>query len=628
VINQSNSLALVFYNRIVPPGKTLTNALENIVNFREAVAQIQGRLARQEGSGVDAAIKTAKIEISATIPGVCEKWGGCTPGSTIEIDASKCGDDVDKAGYSNAQLVICGNWKNEVRAVASGDRDLYWRIAASIVAKLFVYPIAAFVFLAGAVMLISRYVVLTFLLILAPLAFLSYLLPNKLNQWSGWWTKLFSYSFFFPAFMFCLMFAILLLTQIQTTLAGFGGALFSYAVGIVALIASLIISNKMGVYGASTAIGLGKKYSGNIKNWAKTRTLRAGAGAAEETATALSKIAGGAGLGRFGRIATLPFRTALARPAARAAEALARAGGGAVKEREDYYKKLDSRALASEYNRAVSTETQNTILKIASEEGKLKDFSDEQKAKAYTDALARGDKGVKMARAIENAHPEVAIGHHEKEEQTAKTALAVAFLTKNARPGDPAAQSAYDQSQLEVERIQRQKIRIIGSITKKNIEERLSEKIFENDEAVREMGRSWSKDQIEAAMDKFGQTFIDKYTAQLEELAKSTGKQAEAEFNEIINDPAMRKFIITSSLFDSLAPTAKQKAIARAQRGGRQRAGDDNNPQSTPSPTIITPSSTLGTTPRGTGPGRPGSQSTNDTPQGNPPTGNSPSPNP
>jgi len=139
---------------------------------------------------------------------------------------------------------------------------------------------------------------------------------------------------------------------------------------------------------------------------------------------------------------------------------------------------------------------------------------------------------------------------------------------------------------------------------------------------VREMARSWSKDQIEAAMDRFGQTFIDQYTRQLEELAKSTpNTRAEAEFNEIINDPAMRKFIITSSLFDTLAPTAKQKAIARAQRGGRQRAGDDNNPPPPPPPTIIIAPPPPGITPRGGGPGRPGYNPP-------PPSGNNPPPNP
>jgi len=326
----------------------------------------------------------------------------------------------------------------------------------------------------------------------------------------------------------------------------------------------------------------------------------------EATSTQLSKMAGGEGMGRFGRLATLIPRTVLARPAARAAEALARAGGAAVKEREESYKKLDSRALASEYNRAVSPETQATILKIASEEGKLKDFSDEQKTKAYTNALAKGEKGVKMARAIENAHPETALEHHKKREAGAQTAHDDASRVKNADPNNAAAAQAYDRAKQELEGIQRQKSRIITSITKKNIEERLSEKIFDDTEAVREMARSWSKDQIEAAMDRFGQTFIDKYTTQLEELAKSTDTRTEAEFNEIINDPAMRKFIITSSLFDTLAPTAKQKAIARAQRGGRQRAEDDNNPPPPPPPTIILPPSPPGTTPRGMGPGRPG----------------------
>lgn len=626
VIQQSNSLANVFYKRLVPQGKTLQNALENIVNFERAVAEIQGQVTERTNmaGGVDAVLNNYKMNVNLGDYSL-RSWGPL--GSYVEIGASQCGKGVDKSNYGGNQLGICANWENNAKAVANGEKDIYWRIAISIVAKLFVYPVAAFVFLAGAALLIVRYVVLVFLLILAPLAFLSYLLPSRLNQWTEWWTKLFSYSFFFPAFMFCLMFSFLLLAEIQTMLGDLGETLLSYALGIAFLIGSLIVSQKIGVAGASTAIGLGKKGSVGIKNWAKTRTLRAGAGAMEATSTQLSKMAGGEGMGRFGRLATLIPRTVLARPAARAAEALARAGGAAVKEREDAYKKLDSRALASEYNRAVSPETRDMILKTAAEEGKLKDFSDEQKAKAYTDALGRGEKGVKMARAVENAHPETAIGHHKKREAAAQTAHNEALRIKNADPNDAAKTQAYDRAKQELESTQRQKSRIITSITKKNIEERLSEKIFDDPEAVREMARSWSKDQIEAAMDRFGPTFIDKYTAQLEELAKSTGTQAKAEFNEIINDPAMRKFIITSSLFDSLAPTAKQRAIERAQRAGRQRAGDDNNPPP-PSPTITiappppTPEEQVIGWLRG------GNNPPTTPPPNNPPAGNNPPTNP
>ena len=625
VIQQSNSLANVFYQRLVPQGKTLQNSLENIVNFERAVAEIQGQVTQRTNmaGGVDAVISAHKSKVPWDI--TLNSWGG-GPGQFITVGKEQCGDGVDKSNYGGNQRGICENWENGVKAAINGEKDIYWRIAISIVAKLFVYPVAAFVFLAGAALLIVRYVALVFLLILAPLAFLSYLLPSRLNQWTEWWTKLFSYSFFFPAFMFCLMFSFLLLAELQTMLGGFGETLLSYALGIAFLIGSLIVSQKMGVAGASTAVGLGKKYSTGVKNWAKARTLRAGAGAMEATSTQLSKMAGGEGMGRFGRLATLIPRTVLARPAARAAEALARAGGAAVKEHEESYKKLDSRALASEYNRAVSPETQNTILKIASEEGKLKDFSDEQKAKAYTDALAKGEKGVKMARAIENAHPETAIEHHKKREAAAQTAFNDADQRARIDPDNQAAQADLAQARQELgsvsENVQRQKSRVISSITKKNIEERLSEKIFDDPEAVREMARSWSKDQIEAAMDRFGQTFIDQYTRQLEELAKSTpNTRAEAEFNEIINDPAMRKFIITSSLFDTLAPTAKQKAIARAQRGGRQRAGDDNNPPPPPPPTIIIAPPPPGITPRGGGPGRPGYNPP-------PPSGNNPPPNP
>lgn len=62
--------------------------------------------------------------------------------------------------------------------------------------------IAAFVFFAGAIMFVIRTVVLNFLIILAPLAFVAWILPNLQSKAKQWWNALIGQAFFAPAFLF------------------------------------------------------------------------------------------------------------------------------------------------------------------------------------------------------------------------------------------------------------------------------------------------------------------------------------------------------------------------------------------------------------------------------------------
>src|SRR3989338_7996697 len=70
--------------------------------------------------------------------------------------------------------------------------------------NILVFPLL-FVFLFGGILLIMRFVVLFFLLVLAPIAFISYILPATSGKiWSVWWDKFLSHAFFMPALMFLL----------------------------------------------------------------------------------------------------------------------------------------------------------------------------------------------------------------------------------------------------------------------------------------------------------------------------------------------------------------------------------------------------------------------------------------
>ena len=140
--------------------------------------------------------------------------------------------------------------------------------------KLLITPILIFVLLAGAIFLIVRTISLAFLLILGPLAFLFMILPYTRAYYNQWWEGLMKWSFFFPAFMFFIFLSLQAGGQFASMFVVGGaddklGAMVQYLMIAGLLIGSLIAANKMGIQGASTVTGWGKKMAAGTGRWAK-----------------------------------------------------------------------------------------------------------------------------------------------------------------------------------------------------------------------------------------------------------------------------------------------------------------------------------------------------------------------
>lgn len=125
--------------------------------------------------------------------------------------------------------------------------------------------IAAFVFFAVALMFIIRYVILVLLLILSPLAFMGWILPEFKKLWDQWWDALSGQAFFAPIYFMLTWVTLQVLAGIMTAIS-FGadpaaadsglaslvsgetvsshalGMFINFVVVIVFLIASLLIS--------------------------------------------------------------------------------------------------------------------------------------------------------------------------------------------------------------------------------------------------------------------------------------------------------------------------------------------------------------------------------------------------
>ncbi|MEK7552422.1 MAG: hypothetical protein AAB534_03340 [Patescibacteria group bacterium] len=142
------------------------------------------------------------------------------------------------------------------------------------------FLITAFVFFASSIMLISRYVILIFLMILSPLAFIAMALPK--DEYSKkWWNALIDQALFAPVFLALLWIALMLSRSALTTISSeqnFAGMiaevftgnvptglmklLINFLIVIGSILFALIAAKQIGGAGASGIMKWGKKAAG------------------------------------------------------------------------------------------------------------------------------------------------------------------------------------------------------------------------------------------------------------------------------------------------------------------------------------------------------------------------------
>ena len=128
------------------------------------------------------------------------------------------------------------------------------------------YLITAFSFLAAAFLLIVRYAVLIFLMILSPIAFAGMILPKMKTYSSMWWKSLISHSFYAPVY-FLLTYIVVIMINSEgfKTAIGFEETgtsviyiIINFSVIIVFIILTVLLSKQMGIWGSNTVIGWGQ----------------------------------------------------------------------------------------------------------------------------------------------------------------------------------------------------------------------------------------------------------------------------------------------------------------------------------------------------------------------------------
>jgi hypothetical protein len=155
---------------------------------------------------------------------------------------------------------------------------------ASVLFTIIFTTIATIVFFALAIMLMIRYVFLALLLILAPMAWLVWVIPGLENQFSKWWSNFFKWSFFAPAVSFFIYLTLVGAKELSTmSMSGIEGNFTGDLKNIMSqgaqmtilcglMIGGLIAAQSLGIHGAKGAISVAK----SAGNWGKRWAVRKG----------------------------------------------------------------------------------------------------------------------------------------------------------------------------------------------------------------------------------------------------------------------------------------------------------------------------------------------------------------
>ncbi len=177
-----------------------------------------------------------------------------------------------------------------VRNDISDVEGVVFKLISLVLAPIFMIifgAITAIVMFVTGFMLLIRYIMLTILLLLMPLAWLMWIFPNLSHLWRNWWSKFLQWNFFLPAATFFIYLALVTVDKIgesinqhtaSSQIARFvnDGLLIQDALGLFLqiiisaglMVGGLMAANSMSISGAD----MGLRWAGAVKNFAIGQT--------------------------------------------------------------------------------------------------------------------------------------------------------------------------------------------------------------------------------------------------------------------------------------------------------------------------------------------------------------------
>jgi len=186
--------------------------------------------------------------------------------------------------------------------------------------------VAVFTFLAGAILLLIRVVIIWFLVMLVPLVFICHIMPALHQNWKNWWKTFLQWCFFAPAYAFFVWLAVkvaveggtlIIAKEMSTEFTGMGAfvnaftsspALIIHYLFIIALLlGGLVTASKFGFYGADTITKVGKGIYRGTARWTgariRERVAKPAAGLAGGLARTFGRVPG------LRKLAQVPIKT-------------------------------------------------------------------------------------------------------------------------------------------------------------------------------------------------------------------------------------------------------------------------------------------------------------------------------
>ncbi|MFH1461030.1 MAG: type IV secretion system protein [Patescibacteria group bacterium] len=318
----------------------------------------------------------------------CTQWGNCSADNNGCLENCQLYLPTDSSCLERCNKSYCqctGEWQE-----IPGTTDYDWgkgtmdtvNIIMGLIMAIIFSLVAIFAFAAFVFFLVVRILTIWFLLILAPLAWLLWILPSTQQHFSNWWNTFIKWCFFAPAYMFFVFLALktfnLFLDSSTTDTTGTGiqpdsilpkllklEYLFQYLLVLGILVGGLVVAQKMGIYGAQGAIGLGKWTSKGIGAWAGRKGQRAlyrPSGALGRGLDKLSSITRDSKLGRWTGLSYALGQTS------RATGALGARERGAFAKSEEKFKGWTSDNLKARFKTSDGRD-KAAIAKILAERG-------------------------------------------------------------------------------------------------------------------------------------------------------------------------------------------------------------------------------------------------------------------
>lgn len=149
-----------------------------------------------------------------------------------------------------------------------------------IIGAMFLFMIASFSFMVGAVLISIRFIMLNYYMVISPVMFLGRIIPKFSSYTSNFWKDLLANVFFAPAFLLLLYFSLYILgsmTHFMNVGGGGGRDLFAafndttnpngnittimmFLMAAGFLIASVALAKKMGAVGGDMAVSIGQDF--------------------------------------------------------------------------------------------------------------------------------------------------------------------------------------------------------------------------------------------------------------------------------------------------------------------------------------------------------------------------------